>query len=122
MSTASDLPANSALCDGISIEYRAFLRKMNPDLDAGVIVLIASCIFGNPAMTLFFDGYRLMQTPPTGIHPQYDTFYVASVTSKLELANPPDTVTVTDGFGSHDVPVTDWMRVPKNGFSSSSVK
>ena len=85
-------------------------RSLNPDVDAGVIILIASCIFPNPAMALFFDGYRLMQVLPTGIHPQYDTFYVASITSKLELAEPPDTITVTDGFGSHDISVIEWSR------------
>ena len=60
-------------------------------------------------MTLSFDHYNLMQTSPSGVHPQYDTFYVASTTSPLELAEPPSTIVVTDSFGSHEVQVSDWM-------------
>lgn len=108
MSTKTSPRDNSELCHGNLIEYRAFLRRPDPSLSIGIVILIASCQFDNPDMTLFFDGYNLMQMPPPGIHPQYHAFYVASTTSKLELADPPNSITVTDAFGSHDVPVNDW--------------
>jgi hypothetical protein len=110
---------NSVLCVGNLLEYRALVRRLDPNLGNGIVIVLASCYFGNPKMTLFFDGYNLMQTPPSEIHPQYDTFYVASVTSPLVLGDPPPTVTVTDGFGSHVIPVADWNSLPSAEASPS---
>jgi hypothetical protein len=114
-------PPVSELCHGRSIAYKAFVRRFNPQSDAGIIIVMASCFFGNTGVEIFFDGFRLMQIPPVGIVAQHDTFCVASSTSLVELADPPNVVTVMDAFGSREIPVRDWgdkhgdVMAPVNG-------
>jgi hypothetical protein len=100
---------NSELCHGQAISYNAFLRRLNPKSGAGIILLMASCYYGNTGWEIFFEGNSLMQTPPSGIFEQHVTFFAASRTSLLELSEPPTVINITDAFGSHDIPVGDWV-------------
>jgi hypothetical protein len=101
------------LCRGHSIEYRALLRQLSPDRQAGILIVVASCYYGNTGVELYFQDFCLMQIPPTGIVAQHDTFYAASATSPIEIANPPQSISVTDAFGTHAIAVERWEGNPE---------
>ena len=109
---ASPAPAASpTLCRGGNIGYKAFARKLTPDADVAVLILVATCSFDNSGFTISFqpadNGFQLLQQPPTGIVREMVTYCTASWAS-VGLEVPPGHVTVTDGFGSHRVHVKEW--------------
>ena len=106
--SAAPTPPPADLCRGEALQYRAYLRKLDPNASAGLLIVVANCYYDRQGWSIAFKGRSLYQTPPTGIEPLLDTFYVASWTSSYELGDPPATVEITDGFGTHAVPVKPW--------------
>jgi hypothetical protein len=101
------------LSHGAAIEYKAFARSFHPG-GAQVLYLFASCYYGTPGFTIFFQPqtglaqFELMETAPQGIEPQLVTYYVADWTSAQPLAAPPTHVKIRDAHGNHEVPVKPW--------------
>jgi hypothetical protein len=109
LGTQQVLREDGELCHAQAISYSAFLRRLNPNSGAGVILVMASCYYGSTGWTIFFKGNSLMQVPPPGIVEQHDTFFSASRTSLLELSEPPTVISITDAYGIHEISVGDWV-------------
>lgn len=106
--------AGKQLSQGTAIEYKAFKRSFYAGED-GVLYLIATCSYGTPKFTLFFEEapgknhFNLMEIPPEGIVPQIVTYYVASWTNGVSAAiKQLKDVTITDAHGEHTVNVQSW--------------
>jgi hypothetical protein len=115
MSTATTAPTpNLSLSRGAAIEYKAYARRFQPNIDAAVLILMATCYYDTSGFAISFqktaDGFELVEQPPTGIFTNLVTYYVASWTSGVEAVATATTshVTVTDSFGQHRVHVKDW--------------
>lgn len=106
-------PAKDPLCSGAHLGYKAFKRRVDPTSTPGAIILLASCQFGTSGWSIYFepDGenkFELFQKEPQGIVTELVTLYSALWSEGYELADPPATVSITDTFGTHSVPVEDW--------------
>jgi hypothetical protein len=113
MSTAITAPTpNLSLSRGAAIEYKAYARRFQPNIDAAVLILLATCYHDSSGFAISFQqtasGFELVEQPPTGIVREMVTYYVADWTSGVEAASVPSHVTITDGFGQHRVHVKDW--------------
>lgn len=110
---AQPQPVSPPLSRGSEIEYKAFSRTFGGGR-AAVLSLIATCYYGTPGYTIFFqpeagkNRFELLQTTPTGIEPQLVTYYVGSWTGGQPLADPPSHVEITDAGGTHRVKVEPW--------------
>ncbi|HTC47538.1 MAG TPA: hypothetical protein VK722_09475 [Candidatus Aquilonibacter sp.] len=110
---AQPVPVHPPLSHGSDIEYKAFARAFEKG-GAAVLSLIATCYYGTPGYTIFFQGgpkpheFELLETVPHGIEPQLVTYYLGSWTSGQPLANPPGHVEITDAGGTHRVKVEHW--------------
>jgi hypothetical protein len=110
---AQPQPVSPPLSRGSEIEYKAFSRAFGGGR-AAVLSLIATCYYGTPGYTIFFqpeagkNRFELLQTAPTGIEPQLVTYYVGSWTGGQPLADPPSHVEITDAGGTHRVKVEPW--------------
>jgi hypothetical protein len=110
---AQPVPVPPPLSRGSDIEYKAFARAFGGG-GAAVLSLIATCYYGTPGYTIFFQGgaglheFELLETTPKGIEPQLVTYYVGSWTNGQPLASPPTHVEITDAGGTHRVKVEPW--------------
>ena len=106
-------PTAKQLSKGLAIEYKAFARSFQSD-EGSVLYLLATCYYMNSGFTIFFEKgaqpnqFNLMETPPTGIHRQIVTYYVASWTNGVSAAQTPTVVSITDSQGSRQVNVQPW--------------
>jgi hypothetical protein len=109
---AQPVPVTPALSRGAEIEYKAFARRF--DGDGAVLCLIATCYYGTPGYTIFFQGgskateYELLETAPHGIEPQLVTYYMGSWNSSQRLELPPSHVSITDASGTYRAKVEKW--------------
>jgi hypothetical protein len=113
VSSPSTTPVSSpALSRGTAIEYKAYARHFQPNSDAGVLILVATCYYDTSGFTISFQsaatGFDLVEQPPTGIFRNMVTYYVASWTTGIDADTVPSHVTVTDAFGQHRVHVKTW--------------
>ena len=113
MSSPVSAPSpNPALCRGTGIEYQAYQRRFQPDVDASVLILIATCCY-NPRITVSFrptdSGYELVEQPPAGVFRNMVSYYVASWTTGLESDATPAHVTISDSYGQHLIDVKEWQ-------------
>lgn len=113
MSSPTTAPTpNLALSRGAAIEYKAYTRRFQPNIDAAVLILVATCYYDTSGFTIAFQptasGYELVEQPPSGIFLNLVTYYVASWTTGVEAATIPTHVTITDSFGEHRVHVKGW--------------
>lgn len=101
-----------ALSRGAAIEYKAYARPFQPNLDAAVLILVATCYYDTGGFTISFQptasGFELVEKPPAGIHTNIVTYYTTSWTNGVEAASVPTHVTITDSFGEHRVHVKRW--------------
>jgi len=103
------------LSTGKALEYKAYCRAFQPNESAAVLYVVATCFYGTPGFTIFFNEVagpthlELLERHPIDIVPQLVTYYVASFTSGQPLANPPGHITVTDAHGDHRVEVHHWQ-------------
>jgi hypothetical protein len=109
---AQPAPVTPPLSRGSDIEYKAFARNFGGGR-AAVFSLIATCYYGTPGYTIFFQGgggnkFELLETVPHGIVNQLVTYYLASWTGGQPLADPPSHVEITDASGTHRVKVEHW--------------
>ena len=100
------------LSHGLAIEYRAYARAFDAGSNAAALYLLATCYYPMGQYLIFFEGagdnrYNLMEIVPAQ-HDELTTYYVASWTTGLMLADPPTTVTIVDAGGEHTVPVEPW--------------
>jgi hypothetical protein len=93
-------------CSAVAIEYKAYARSL--EKGAAAIHLVASCYYPRTGITIFFDGYHLMQQVATGRFMHHTNFCIASWTTPLPLSDPPNEVRITDAFGEHQVRVAPW--------------
>ena len=109
---AQPVPISPPLSRGSEIEYRAFARPFEGG--GAVLCLIATCYYGTPGYTIFFQGepgtneFELLETVPEGIEPQLVTYYLGSWISGQRLADPPTHVAITDASGTYRVKVEHW--------------
>jgi hypothetical protein len=109
---AQPAPISPPLSQGSEIEYKAFARSFEGD--GAVLYLIASCYYGTPGYTIFFqdapgaDEFELLETVPQGIEPDLVTYYVGSWSSGQRLTDPPTHVAITDASGTYRVKVERW--------------
>jgi hypothetical protein len=109
---AQQVPVTPPLSRGAEIEYKAFARTF--DGGGAVLCLIATCYYGTPGYTIFFQGgsgtneFELLETVPHGIEPQLVTYYMGSWNSGQRLADPPSHVSITDASGTYRVKVEHW--------------
>ena len=113
MATPNTAPSpNLALSRGAGIEYKAYARRFQPNSDASVLILTATCYYETSGVSISFQpsasGYELVEQPPTGIFRNMVTYYVTSWTTGIEADSVPTHVTVTDSFGQHRVHVKPW--------------
>jgi hypothetical protein len=103
---------NLALSRGTAIEYKAYARRFQPNIDASVLILVATCYYDTSGFSISFQpaasGYELVEQPPTGVFRNMVTYYVTSWTTGIETDATPGHVTITDSFGQHRVHVTAW--------------
>jgi len=103
---------NLALSRGSGIEYKAYARRFQPNVDAAVVILVATCFYDTSGFTISFQpnasGYELVEQPPTGVFRNMVTYYVASWTTGIETDTSPTHVTIVDSFGEHRVHVKAW--------------
>ncbi len=109
---AQPAPISPPLSRGSEIEYKAFARTFSGG-HAAVLSLIATCYYGTPGFTIFFQAapgnkFELLQTIPHGIEPDLVTYYLGSWTGGQPLADPPTHVEITDAHGTHRVKVEHW--------------
>ena len=101
-------PATIRPCTASGIIYQAYQRPYEGG-SAKVLILYASCYYGDAPWEIFFTGvegggYQLLEKVPTitfGLVSYYATSYCSGY-GLLELG---DTVTITDAYGAHQVPV-----------------
>jgi len=113
MATPNTAPSpNLALSRGTGIEYKAYARRFQPNIDASVLILMATCYYDTSGFAISFQpsasGYELVEQPPTGVFRNMVTYYVTSWTTGIEADSVPTHVTVTDSFGQHRVHVKPW--------------
>jgi hypothetical protein len=113
MSSPTIAPSpNPALSHGAAIEYKAYARRFQPNIDAAVLTLVATCYYATSGFTISFQstasGFELVEQPPTGIVRDMVTYYVASWTNGIEVDALPSHVMITDAFGQHRVHVKTW--------------
>lgn len=105
-------PSGPALSRGTPIEYKAYARRFQPDVDASVLILMATCYYDKSGFTIAFQptasGYELTEQSPAGIFRNMITYYVTSFTTGIEADVTPSHVTITDSFGQHRVHVKPW--------------
>jgi hypothetical protein len=100
------------LATGEAIEYKAYTRTFGEG-PAAVLYLIATCAYPVGGYQIFFEGeeglenFRLMEIAPR-IFPELVSYYIASWTTGLLLAEPPTQIQVTDAYGTQPVPVVPW--------------
>lgn len=97
------------LCRGRAIRYKALARHLNSRSGEGVLVIIASCYYRMVGVEILWDGDSLKQVVPPEMVACQTTLYVASRTVPVKFSLP-KSITVTDGFGSHEIVVEDWNR------------
>jgi hypothetical protein len=101
-----------ALSRGTGIEYKAYARRFQPNLNASVLILVATCFYDTSGFTISFQptasGYELIEQPPTGVFRNLVTYYVSSWTTGIETTATPAHVTISDSFGQHRVHVKEW--------------
>jgi hypothetical protein len=109
---AQPVPLSPALSQGLEIEYKAFARAFEGD--GVVLCLIATCFYGTPGYTIFFqrapgeDEFELLETSPQGIEPDLVTYYVGSWSTSQRLEDPPGHVAITDASGTYRIKVERW--------------
>ncbi|MFZ0772687.1 MAG: hypothetical protein WCA49_13860 [Candidatus Sulfotelmatobacter sp.] len=109
---AQPVPVSPPLSRGSEIEYKAFARAFEGD--GAVLFLIASCYYGTPGYSIFFQAgseaheYELLETVPRGIEPQLVTYYMGSWSSGQRLTDPPTHVGITDATGTYRIKVERW--------------
>jgi hypothetical protein len=109
---AQPLPVSPPLSRGTAIEYKAFARTFEGG--GAVLSLIATCYYGTPGFTIFFqagpgpDEFELLEKPPQGVVPQLVTYYLGSWNSGQRLSDPPTHVKIRDAKGEHRVKVEHW--------------
>ncbi len=104
------------------IVYRAYSRPYGAG-SGQVITLLASCSYGTGGWEIRFvgdgsKGYKLMEHVPAIVN-QLATYYSTSFTSGIGLLDAPSTVAITDGRGTHQVPVLP-MTSPTHDLDSPS--
>jgi hypothetical protein len=113
MSSPTTAPTpNLALSRGSGIEYKAYARRFQPNVDAAVLILVATCYYDTSGFTISFQaaasGFELVEQPPTGIFRNMVTYYVTSWTTGIEADATATHVTISDSFGQHRVHVKPW--------------
>jgi hypothetical protein len=111
MSSGATAPTQQP-SNGTAIEYKAYVRKFF-NQGAGTLFVIASCYYITSGFTLNFvetaPGHlTLMETPPTGVILNIVTYYLANWTNNVNADQEPSHLTITDGHGTHRVPVKHW--------------
>jgi hypothetical protein len=109
--TQDRYPGKVQLSHGDQIEYKAYAR----DFGLGsVLYLVATCSYPAGPYEIWFEGeqgpgwkWKLMEKAPT-IFYNLATYHIASSTSGQPPAELPRSIEVTDGFGTHTVPVNNW--------------
>ncbi|HJQ41089.1 MAG TPA: hypothetical protein VKB93_28465 [Thermoanaerobaculia bacterium] len=99
--------ATTQLSRGSAISYLALSRPYDGPGDEA-LALIATCYYPTGQWHIFFTsdsaGYNLMETVP-GMVNMLVTYYVAGFSSGGGL-QPMRSVNITDGYGTHAIPVT----------------
>jgi hypothetical protein len=114
--TPAVAPPAPELCHGTAIEYKALTRPfLNKEKSDAVLYLIATCSYGTPGFTIFFEdegsgNFRLMEQPPTGVVMELVSYYIATWPTKSIPAETqvPTHVTIVDAYGEHRVHVRPW--------------
>jgi hypothetical protein len=110
---AQPVPLSPPLSQGLEIEYRAFARTFDQG-PAAVLMLIATCYYPTSGYSIYFepgdapDEFELLEKPPSGIFNPLVTYNSASWATGQRLAEPPDSVTITDASGEHEIEVEVW--------------
>ena len=96
MSSTTTAPSPALpLSRGSSIEYKAYARRFQPNVNASVLILFATCFCGTSGFTISFQptasGYELLEQAPAGIVRDLVTYYVGSYTTGIEADAPPRT-------------------------------
>jgi hypothetical protein len=112
MASGSTASPQGQLSNGIAIEYKAYVRKFF-EQGGGTLFIMATCYYETAGFTISLQQIQpghlnLVETPPTGIHTDMVSYYVADWTSNVNADNIPGHVTITDAHGAHRVAVKAW--------------
>ena len=109
MTNQERFPGKVQPSHGQAIKYTAYTRKFSEDAAAPVLYITATCSYPVGPYEIFFQGeggftWTLMEKAPT-IFYNLVTYHIACTTTGQPTLDIPDTITIKDGYGSHEVPV-----------------
>jgi hypothetical protein len=95
------------LCAGAGISYKAYSL---PFMDVRALCILATCWFDRAEIEVSLvpnsapNSFKFVQQSPA-FTPFLDTFYAAHWTSGIYVEKPPESITITDAYGTHEVKV-----------------
>ncbi|HEU4451664.1 MAG TPA: hypothetical protein VFR81_01350 [Longimicrobium sp.] len=112
---AAAAPAGSgtkSLASGGGLEYRAFARQVE-GIPGWVVTVVASCYYPVSGFVISFEGstesgLTLMQEEPKYHYDLTDFVSASWAPGSVLPPERPQTVHVTDAFGTHTITVEDW--------------